>query len=378
MCVCGYGCGCDCGCGYGCGCCRQCHRCLTHRNFCEHDVQQKDSHLLIQRKNLLEDIESRPKEDSHTVAKKAADTAQSVTAGVLLSLTNATTDIMAKTPNKRNAAVAVDAGYQQAAIDLVNRFAGDNSIMTPVRDALGTPSSIILNKNKELQDLQDTKSCGEKWKHNNRLKDHRIDNKEADANSDDDDDCKLLATTNLMVTPARDRATVNQEYCQSVGFQTRHKTPDNVLRTPEPTKARVEKPDNAAYSNVTGLCGDSPVIRVMEQVGLANEQKNGAQFLPSKEEIATVKQHMLIYSIKCALNMEEVIDLDDNNGGKDTSKSKDPNGAKRFQILTGEMSPPNQSMVDTFIGTMISCCRKKGLEIDAAKFCSLFDAFSSL
>ena len=87
---------------------------------------------------------------------------------------------------------------------------------------------------------------------------------------------------------------------------------------------------------------------------------------------------MLIHSIECTLNMEEVIDLDNNNGGKDTNKSKDPNGAKRFQILTGEMSPPNQSMVDTFISTMISRCWKKGLEIDTAKFCSLFDAFSSL
>ena len=116
----------------------------------------------------------------------------------------------------------------------------------------------------------------------------------------------------------------------------------------------------------------------MEQVSLANKQKNGTQFLPSKEEIATVKQHMLIHSIECTLNMEEVIDLDNNNGGKDTSESKDPNGAKRFQILAGEMSPPNKSMVDTFISTVISCCWKKGLEIDAAKFCSLFDAFFSL
>ena len=307
-------------------------------------------------------------ETEATRTKKAADQVAAATSSMVTAVSRAVTEAVKNAPNKAVASTVTDAGYMEAAASIMKLYGEDTSFRQLQQEALGKPTSLILVKPGEVQDLRATGSRGEKRKHHNRLND------DTDTTDENNNDRKMPATANRTVTPIRaTNASVQQNAVESVQVGTRHKTPVDV------DCGKNMNDVSSTQHNVIDLWTDSPEHKPFPAVDLPGIPDIAGQFVPTDAEVQNVKQHMKNHLLQGDSKMVQLFDLvgDDNNGDTSTSKMVpiDPNGERRFDILVGDKPKPSMNKVDGVISSMISMCRKNGVPIDPVKLCAGFDKF---
>ena len=253
---------------------------------------------------------------------------------------------------------------------MLQAMSGNADFVQSQRKVLGNPTTSIINMAGEVQDLRATQSRGEKRKHNNRLADTTTN----DENNNDSSKPPAKPTNprNATVTPTKDIASVGEEDpVPAAGFVSRHKVPDTVDMTWG--NSENDDDDDEDVIDFTQILSPKPTPKKATPSGRVDHP---VSFVPSEDEIAAVKQDMVVHSINNSermVNIYAIDDNDDNEAATETRVPADPNGTKRFNLLVGETKEPSQLAVNAFIGGRIADCHKQGRLIDAAKFCIAFD-----
>ena len=276
-------------------------------------------------------------------------------------------------PSKRAAAIAVKTASVLTAAQLLQAMSGNVDFMQSQCKVLGNPTTRIINMAGKVQDPRATQLRGEKRKHNNRLADTTTNDENNYDNSNPP--AKPTNPRHTAVTPTKDIVSMGEENpVPAAGFVSRHKVPDTVDMTWR--NSEMNDDDDEDVIDFTQILSPKPTPKKATPSGRVDHP---VSFVPSEDEIAAVKQDMVVHLIN---NLERMVNIyaidndnnDDNNEAvTGTRVPADPNGTKRFNRLVGETKEPFQLVVNAFIGGRIANCHKQGCLIDAAKFCIAFD-----